>query len=113
MNKQPLSLNDSNFETITAATDQPVLVDFYADWCGPCKAIAPVIEELAGEFDGKAVIAKVNVDDAPQVAARFGIRSIPTIAILENGAVVEQMVGLMTKRALASKLESRLTPVKG
>ena len=104
MNNQPVILNDANFE---AAVNQglPVLVDFYADWCGPCQALTPVIYELASEFEGRAVIAKVNVDEAPALAQRFGVRSIPTLVVLHDGKETERIVGLTTKRALAEKLE--------
>jgi len=106
MNIQPISLNDSNFDTIVNGTTQPVLIDFYADWCGPCKTIAPVIGELASEFEGRAVIAKVNVDEAPLLASKFGVRSIPTLLVLQNAEVAEQIIGLTTKRVLSRKLES-------
>jgi thioredoxin 1 len=103
MKNQPITLNDANFET-TVNRGLPVLIDFYADWCGPCQAIAPVISELASEFEGRAVIAKVNVDEAPALAQRFGVRSIPTLVVLHDGKEVERIVGLATKRALAEKL---------
>jgi len=108
MSNQPIALNDRNFDATVKDASQPVLIDFYADWCGPCKAIAPVIEELAAEFDGRALVAKVNVDDAPQLASKFRVQSIPTLVIVQNGEVVEQIVGLATKRVLSQKLESRL-----
>ena len=101
-----IHLDDSNFETVIQSTDQPILIDFYADWCGPCKAIAPVIDELAEEFAGRAVVAKINVDDAPLLAAKYGVRSIPTLVILQGGEISEQIVGLTTKRVLARKLDA-------
>jgi thioredoxin 1 len=104
MSNHTVSLNDANFEAVTSK-GLPVLVDFYADWCGPCKALTPVVTELASEFEGRAVIAKVNVDEAPELAGRFGVRSIPTLVLLENGEETDRIVGLTTKRALAAKLE--------
>lgn len=86
----------------------PVLVDFWAEWCGPCRAIAPVLEELSQELKGKLKIVKVNVDEAPDLAGEFGIRSIPTLLVIKGGAVVSQMVGAMSKTALKSKLDAAL-----
>ena len=109
MNTKPLILDDKNFDAVIEGTTQPILIDFYADWCGPCKTIAPTIDQLAAEFDGRAVVAKINVDDAPLLASRFGVRSIPTLLIVQNGEVAEQIIGLTTKRMLAGKLESLIT----
>ena len=106
MSNHTVTLTDANFDTVTSQ-GLPVLVDFYADWCGPCQALTPVVTELASECEGRAVIAKVNVDEAPALASRFGVRSIPTLVLLENGEETERIVGLTTKRALAQKLEAR------
>ncbi|MBK7288012.1 MAG: thioredoxin [Flavobacteriales bacterium] len=106
-----LELTDSNFEELALKSDKPVMVDFWAEWCGPCRMVGPVVEELAKEYDGKAVIGKVNVDNNPQVAMKYGIRSIPTILFLKNGEVVDRSVGAVPKAQLASKLEGQLTPV--
>ncbi len=85
-----------------------MLVDFWASWCGPCQMIAPVIEQLAADFDGKATVAKLNVDDEPRLASQFGIRSIPSILFFQDGKIVHQVVGAVPKGTLASKLESLL-----
>ncbi len=100
-----LNLNDQNFETEVLKADVPVLVDFWAPWCGPCKMQGPIIEELANNFTGKAVkIAKLNVDEAPMSASRFQIMSIPTIMIFKGGKPVDQMVGVQDKTTLEGKL---------
>ena len=102
-----LELNDSTFDEALKG-DKPVLVDFWAEWCGPCKMIGPVVEELAGEYEGKAVIAKINVDDNPQVAARYGIRSIPTLLVFKGGEIVDKQVGAVPKSVLAQKLAAQV-----
>lgn len=102
-----IEITDANFDEIIK-TGQPVLVDFWAEWCGPCKMIGPVVEELAGDFDGKAVIGKVNVDDNPGVSARFGIRSIPTLLVFKNGEIVDKQIGAVPKTALADKIKAQL-----
>ncbi len=102
-----LELNDSNFDE-AINSDKPVLVDFWAEWCGPCKMIGPVVEELAGEYEGKAVIAKLNVDENPQVTARFGVRSIPTLLVFKNGQVVDKQVGAVPKSVLSQKIQAQV-----
>jgi thioredoxin 1 len=102
-----LELNDSNFDE-TINSDKPVLVDFWAEWCGPCKMIGPVVEELAGDYEGKAVVAKLNVDENPLVTARFGVRSIPTLLVFKNGQVVDKQVGAVPKSVLAQKLQAQV-----
>jgi thioredoxin 1 len=102
-----VEITDANFDEIIK-TGQPVLVDFWAEWCGPCKMIGPVVEELAGDFEGKAVIGKLNVDDNPGISARFGIRSIPTLLVLKNGEVVDKQVGAVPKTVLADKITAQL-----
>ena len=105
---QPLAFTDANFEKEVLTSDVPVLVDFWADWCGPCKMIAPAVEELAAEYEGKAKIGKVDVDSNQNTAAKFGIRSIPSLLIFKKGKVVEQLVGAMPKSTIQAKLESVL-----
>jgi thioredoxin 1 len=100
------TLTDSNFEHTVNHTAQPILVDFWAEWCAPCRAIAPTLEELAKEGVGKVSLAKVNVDDNPALAARYGIRSIPTILFMKGGAVVDQVVGAVPKAQLKKKLDA-------
>ena len=104
---KPIELTDQNFEEILK-TDKPVLVDFWAEWCGPCKMIGPVVEELAGEYEGKAVIGKVDVDSNPEISAKFGIRSIPTLLVFKNGEVVDKQIGAVPKTVLSEKLEAQL-----
>ena len=102
-----LEITDANFDE-TIATDKPVLVDFWAEWCGPCRMIGPIVEELAGEYGDKAVIGKVNVDLNPNTAAEFGIRSIPTLLVFKNGEVVDKQVGATNKAALAGKIDAQM-----
>ncbi|HYC84389.1 MAG TPA: thioredoxin [Chryseosolibacter sp.] len=100
-------LNDANFDA-AINSEKPVLVDFWAEWCGPCKMIGPVVEELASDYEGKAVIGKLNVDENPNVTARFGIRSIPTLLVFKGGQIVDKQIGAVPKSVLAQKLEAQV-----
>lgn len=101
-----VTLTDDNFKDEVLNSDVPVLVDFWATWCGPCRMIAPTIEELASEFEGRAKVGKVDVDANARVAAQYGIRSIPTLLFFKDGEVVEQQIGAAPKRVLTEKLEA-------
>ena len=103
-----LEVGDSNFEAEVVRSDLPVLVDFWAPWCGPCKFIAPVVEELAAEYEGRLKVAKLNVDDNPLTPSRYGVRGIPNLLILKGGAVKEQLVGAVPKARLAQAIENVL-----
>lgn len=102
-----IEITDSNFDQITK-TDMPVLVDFWAEWCGPCKMIGPVVEELAGDYEGRVVIGKLDVDANPEISAKFGIRSIPTLLVIKNGQVVDKQVGAVSKAVLVQKLDAQI-----
>ena len=101
-----IELTNDNFDA--TVSEGVALVDFWAPWCGPCRMIAPVIEELAADFDGKAAICKVNTDEQQELATKFGVRSIPTILIMKNGEIVETMVGAASKQAFADKINALL-----
>ena len=103
-----IALTQENFPDEVLKSSTPVLVDFWAEWCGPCKMIAPVLDELAGEYQGKAKIGKVNIDEHQGLAAQFGVRAIPTLLIIKNGQVAEQMVGAKSKRDLKASLDKAI-----
>ncbi len=109
--KATIEINETNFESEVLQSNQPVLVDFWAAWCGPCKMIAPVLEEIATEQTGRVKVAKVDVDANPALAARFGIQSIPTLLYFAAGEVRDKSVGAISKKAILSKLETLATPV--
>ena len=103
-----IHLTDANFDSEIGNSTQPVLVDFWAEWCGPCRMVGPVIEALAGEFEGRAKIAKVDVDNNQQIAARLGIRSIPTVMLFQNGRIVDSLIGARPARDYQASLEKAL-----
>ena len=103
-----LEITDSNFDVLVLKSDKPVVVDFWAEWCGPCKMIGPLIDEMSKDYEGKALIGKVNVDQNANVSAQFGVRSIPTVLFIKNGEVVDKSVGAVPKATLDSKLEALL-----
>lgn len=101
-----LELTDANFEELVIKSDKPVLVDFWAEWCGPCRMVGPFVDELAKDFEGKAVIGKVNVDHNSEVCTKYGIRNIPALLYFKNGEVVDKQIGAAPKASLANKLEA-------
>ena len=103
-----IHIKEAEFDETVVSSDTPVLVDFWAPWCGPCHMIAPIVEELATEYDGRVKMTKVNVDENPNVAAKYGIRSIPTILLFKGGQVQDQVIGAVAKDELSKKLESVL-----
>jgi thioredoxin 1 len=105
-NKMALEITSANFEETVLKSDKPVLVDFWAEWCGPCRMVGPIVDELHTEYDGKAVVGKVNVDDQQEIAAQYGIRNIPTILFFKNGEIVDKNVGVAPKVDLAKKINA-------
>jgi len=103
-----IELTDSNFDELVLKSDKPVLVDFWAEWCGPCRMVGPVVEELSKDYDGRAVVGKVDVDSNPGISMKYGIRNIPTLLIFKGGEVVDKQVGAVPKSVLAGKLEGQL-----
>jgi len=101
-----LEITSANFEETVLKSDIPVLVDFWAEWCGPCRMVGPIVDELHAEYDGKAVVGKVNVDDQQEIAAEYGIRNIPTILFFKNGEIVDKNVGVAPKGDLAKKIDA-------
>ncbi len=103
-----LELTDSNFAEEVEKSDKPVLVDFWAEWCGPCRMVGPIVDELAGEYEGKAKVGKVNVDNNPDVSVKFGIRSIPALLIFKDGEVVDQIIGAVPKNQIKKQLDAQV-----
>lgn len=108
MSEKIVHTNDQNFEADVLQSDKAVLLDFWAEWCGPCKVIAPLLDEAADEYEDRVTVAKLNVDENPNIASKFGIRSIPTLILFKDGAVQAQKMGAMSKGDLTEFLESNL-----
>jgi len=103
-----LEFTEANFDELALQSDKPVLVDFWAEWCGPCRMVGPIVEEISKDYEGKAIIGKVNVDENPGISSKYGIRNIPTILFLKNGEVVDKSVGAVPKNILTDKLDSHI-----
>lgn len=108
MSQQIIHVTDSSFDEDVLKSDRPVLLDFWAEWCGPCKMIAPILDEIAGEYAGKVTIAKINVDENPKTPMRFNVRGIPTLILFKNGQAEGQKIGAVRKTDVATFLDSRL-----
>ena len=104
-----IQVTDANFEELVLKSDKPVILDFWAEWCGPCRMVGPIVEEISKEYDGKAVVGKVDVDNNPNISMQFGIRNIPTILFFKGGKVVDKQVGAVPKNVLTQKLDAQLS----
>lgn len=103
-----LEFTDANFDEQVLQSDKPVIVDFWAEWCGPCRMVGPIVEEIGTDYEGKVVVGKVDVDNNPGTAAKFGIRNIPTILFFKDGQIVDKQVGAVPKQVLVKKLEAQM-----
>lgn len=108
MTRKAIEITDANFEQLIKS-DKPVLVDFWAEWCGPCRLVGPVVEALAGDYEGRAIVGKLDIEANSQVPGKYGVRSIPTLLVFKNGRVVDKQVGAVPRHVLAQKLEAHLT----
>jgi len=100
------ALTESNYEEIVEKSGKPVLIDFWAEWCGPCRMVGPVVEQIAAEYEGKAIVVKCDVDENPEISSKFGIRNIPTLVFIKNGALVDKLVGAVQKSKITEKLDT-------
>lgn len=108
INAMAIELNESNFDELVLKSDKPVIVDLWAEWCGPCRMVGPLVEEISKEYEEKAIVGKLDVDNNPSITARFGIRNIPTILFFKNGQIVDKQVGAVPKQVLIDKLTKLL-----
>ncbi len=108
---KPVEFTDANFDSEVLQSDKPVLVDFWAPWCGPCRIVAPIIEEIAEEYEGKFKVGKLNTDNNMQVSIKYGIRSIPTLGIFKDGQLVDTIIGAMPKKSISEKMEPHIVGI--
>jgi thioredoxin 1 len=108
---KPVEFTDANFDSEVLQSDKPVLVDFWAPWCGPCRIVAPIIEEIAEEYEGKFKVGKLNTDNNMQVSIKYGIRSIPTLGIFKDGQLVDAIIGAMPKKSISEKMEPHVVEI--
>ena len=108
MSQQIVHVSDSSFEQDVLKSSVPVLLDFWAEWCGPCKMIAPILDQIAAEYAGKVLVAKMNVDESPRTPTKYSVRSIPTLMLFKNGTVIDQKIGAVRKADVAAFLDNRL-----
>jgi len=101
-------ITDQNFAELVQNSEKPVMIDFWAEWCGPCRMVGPIVDEIANDYEGKAVVGKVNVDENPEISTRFGIRNIPTIIFLKGGEIMDKSVGIVPKNVLTEKMDALL-----
>ena len=106
--KMATQITDQNFAELVQNSEKPVMIDFWAEWCGPCRMVGPIVDEIANDYEGKAVVGKVNVDENPEISSRFGIRNIPTIIFLKGGEIKDKSVGIVPKNVLTEKMDALL-----